>query len=780
MKHVLWFDEVDKEDISLVGGKGANLGEMTKAKFPVPPGFIVTAQAYFHFLDKTKLRPRIKKLLDDLNYTKTTELQQASRNVQKLIINAEIPGEIADAIVDAYLSLPTREPKTKNGKRSMISRLYDKVSPAQVPVAVRSSATAEDLPEASFAGQQATFLNVRGEANVVNAVRKAWASLFTARAIFYRNENGYDHFKVGIAVPVQRMVSSEASGVMFTVDPVSSDKNSIVVEAIYGLGEYIVGGVVTPDHYEVDKKTMQIVKKTVSRQTIYLPGVGKSKAPVPSRIRNKQKVTDEQIISVAHLGKRLEKHYYFPQDIEWAVEGGVVYIVQTRPITTLDQASVTEPDVAQNLKRMRVIGTGNPASPGIASGTVAVVRSAREISKIDEGEILVAEQTNPDYVPAMKKASAVVTQSGGRTSHAAIVSRELGTPAVVGMENALKKLKDRMEITVDGTSGVIYEGSLPEDIVRRFNYQRLASGGAERILTATKVYVNLAEVSRAEEVGKLPVDGVGLLRAEFMLADIGVHPKYVIKTRRQKSYTNELAEKIAVFCDAFGPDRPVVYRTTDFKTNEYKNLKHGAEFEAEEENPMLGFRGASRYVAEPEVFEMELEAIKIVRNKMRHKNLHVMIPFVRTPGQLIKTKKIMAGAGLLRAPSFKLWMMVEIPVNVLMLDAFLDTGIDGISIGSNDLTQLILGIDRDNSKIAHDFSELNPAVLWAVEQTIKTCHKRKVTSSVCGQAPSDYPEFVRKLVEWGVTSISVNPDAVYEVRKTISAAEKRLMRKKAR
>ena len=379
MKHVLWFDEVDKEDIPLVGGKGANLGEMRKEKFRVPPGLIVTAQAYFHFLDKTKLRPRIKKLLDDLNYTKTTELQQASRNVQKLIINAEIPGEIADAIVDAYLSLPNRQPKTKNGKRSMISRLYDKVSPAQVPVAVRSSATAEDLPEASFAGQQATFLNVRGEANVVNAVRKAWASLFTARAIFYRNENGYDHFKVGIAVPVQRMVSSEASGVMFTVDPVSSDKNSIVVEAIYGLGEYIVGGVVTPDHYEVDKKTMQIVKKTVSRQTIYLPGVGKSKAPVPSRIRNKQKVTDEQIISVAHLGKRLEKHYYFPQDIEWAVEGGVVYIVQTRPITTLDQASVTEPDVAQNLKRMRVIGTGNPASPGIASGTVAVVRSAREI-----------------------------------------------------------------------------------------------------------------------------------------------------------------------------------------------------------------------------------------------------------------------------------------------------------------------------------------------------------------------------------------------------------------
>jgi pyruvate,water dikinase len=506
-----------------------------------------------------------------------------------------------------------------------------------------------------------------------------------------------------------------------------------------------------------------------------MPGYGKSEVKVPPKWQSKQKITDEQVVGLAKLGIRLEKHYYFPQDIEWAIEKNKLYIVQTRPITTIKKdMKETEQDTVKELKKLHKLAEGSGASPGIVSGPVTIIKSASQIHKIKEGDILVAEQTNPDYVPAMKKAAAIVTAKGGRTSHAAIVSRELGTPAVVGAETILKVVHDTMLITVDGGSGIVYKGSLQ----KQFQTEDASVPSTVTFKTATKVYINLAEVERAEEVSKLNVDGVGLLRAEFMLAGIGVHPKWVISEHKEKQYIKELAYKISIFCKAFGHDRPVVYRTTDFKTNEYKNLKHGHKYEEDEENPMLGYRGAARYVQDSDVFELELQAIKMVRQKMGYKNLHVMIPFVRTPQQLLETKKIMGSVGLMRTPSFKLWMMVEIPANVISLDEFLKVGIDGVSIGSNDLTQLILGVDRDNSKIAQYFSELNPAVLWALEKVVKTCHKAHVTVSLCGQAASDYPQLVEKLVEWGITSVSVNPDAVDKTRLAIYEAEKKHIRRK--
>ncbi len=417
---------------------------------------------------------------------------------------------------------------------------------------------------------------------------------------------------------------------------------------------------------------------------------------------------------------------------------------------------------------------GDPASPGMASGPVKILTSPKEIHKVVAGDVLVAEMTNPDYVPAMRKAVAIVTERGGRTSHAAIVSRELGIPAVVGAKDARKFLKEGTVVTVNGSSGEVYRGALKRHESHESPVSHESHG--KPIKTATKVYVNLAEPSRAKEIARMNVDGVGLLRAEFMIAGIGIHPKKLLADGKRSLFVHNLANEIEKFCSAFSP-RPVVYRTTDFKTNEYRNLAGGKAFEPEEPNPMLGFRGAARYIANSDVFTMELDAIKHVRNKLGLKNLWVMIPFVRTPTELLEVKKLLTAEGLVRGTSFKLWMMVEIPTNVIRINDFLDIGIDGVSIGSNDLTMLTLGTDRDNSEVAHDFSELDPAVLWSIERVVTTASKRGVTVSICGQAPSDYPDLVEKLVRWGVTSVSVNPDAVGHVRETIAEAEKKRITK---
>jgi len=741
-KNILWFQEVDKDDVSLVGGKGANLGEMAKAGFPVPRGFIVTSKAYFDFLEENKLKSKVFQELKKINADDPQTINEASEKVKKLILSGQISSTLAKEIIFNYLKLG-----------SLIT---------QALVAIRSSATAEDLPTASFAGQQVTFLNIRGEANVLKKIQECWASLFEARAIFYREEKGFDHLKVGLAVPVQEMVPAEISGVMFTINPVTHQKSQLIIEAVWGLGEFIVQGEVTPDTYLIDKNSLDILSKKVEKQEIQLIKVGSltKKAKVPRRRQLKRKLTDPQIVELAKLGKKIHKHYFYPQDIEWVFYKKKFYIVQSRPVTTLKEADGEKED--QSKIKEKPILKGQAASPGLASGPVQKISSAKEINKIQKGDVLVAPMTSPDFVPAMKKVVAIITDKGGQTSHAAIVSRELGLPCIVGAKTATKDLKNNQMVTVDGSLGEIYAGSLkmPSSALEKEALPNQISQIARVVIrqTATKLYVNLAEPQLAAEVAQRNIDGVGLLRAEFMMSEIGVH---------------ELATNIGLFCKCFYP-RPVVYRTSDFKTNEYRHLIGGQAFEPEEENPFIGFRGAFRYLRDPDVFEMELKAIKKVRSKFN--NLALMVPFVRTPQELQEIKKIIVANGLIRSSSFKLWLMVEIPANVILLEDFLEIGIDGVSLGSNDLTMLTLGVDRDNAELAQIFNENNPAVFWAIEKTIKTCQKYKITSSICGQAPSIYPDLVEKLVEWGITSISVNPDAIERTRELIAEAEKKKVR----
>ncbi len=754
-KLTLFFKDIDKHDIPQVGGKGANLGEMTQAGFPVPNGFAVTVAAYLQFLDENNLRDEINAAIKITDVNDPDELEKTAKKLQKRVIESKIPDNVGRETIKAY------------------KRLSGIFSKAQV--AVRSSATAEDLPGMSFAGQQATFLNIKGENNLLKSVRECWASLFTPRAIFYRAQNKISTEKVGISVIVQKMVQSEVSGVMFTVDPVKNDKERIVVDAVWGLGEMIVQGSVVPDHYVVQKGTFSILSKEVSDQAIQLTKINgiTKEIEVPQKIRDLQKMTDEQITKMAKLGNKLQEHYYFPQDIEWAKDkDGTLYIVQTRPITTLDnKVSAKDQLEGEAVKKAQTpILTGIAASPGIGSGRVRILKSPKEIEKVKQGDILVASMTSPDYVPAMKKAAGIVTDLGGATSHAAIVSRELGVPCVVGTKEATKKLKDDFFVTVDGKEGLVYLGSKVKIETKKEaieeNYKK-----TRHVKTATKVYVNLAEPERAKEIAKLNVDGVGLLRAEFMIANIGIHPKEAIRLKKQNDFINRLASNLEIFCKAFG-ERPVVYRATDFKTNEYRQLKGGDKYEPEEPNPLLGFRGAFRYIADPEVFNLELVAIKKVRQK--YKNLHIMIPFVRSPEELRRVRRLVASEELFRTGDFKFWMMCELPVNVILLEEFIKVGIDGVSIGSNDLSMLLLGTDRDNSEVASEFNERSPAVLWALKRIIRTCNKFGVTASICGQAPSTYDDLVENLVKLGITSVSINPDAIDRVRHVIAETERKI------
>lgn len=750
------FSELGKRDIPIAGGKGANLGEMFNNGIPVPDGFVVTSNAYYKFIEEMGLMDMIKRELKGLDVEKSKILQEKAENIQKALKETKIPEEIIAEIKRSYHHLCGNTDK---------------------PVAVRSSATAEDLPDASFAGQQETYLNKIGWENVVEATRNCWASLFGARAIYYRQRQGFDHFKVGIAVPIQLMVQSEVSGIMFTVNPLTNNKEEISVEAAYGLGETVVSGTITPDQYILDKKGLKIKKKHIVKQTWQLTRAGRIE--ISRDYQEKQKLSDKLIVDLAQIGLKLEKHYNHPQDIEWGMAGGKLYMVQTRPITTLeknDEKTVEMQETAvMDIPLKDIILDGTPASPGYASGKVKVIHTAKEINLVEQGEILVTEMTNPDFVPAMRKAAAIVTNEGGVTSHAAIVSRELGIPAIVGTESATSMLKTGEVITVNGYQGKIYAGNYLEQL-KKLEPEKDYSE-YKNAKTATKVYVNLAEPEKAKEVAAMGVDGVGLLRAEFMIAEIGKHPMAFIEEGKSKEFTKKLIEGLEVFAREFNP-RPVIYRATDFKTNEYRSLKGGEKYEAEEQNPLIGFRGVSRYIVDQQVFAMEVEAIKHVRNKLGYKNLQLMLPFVRTVDELKECKRILSGMGLTRRGSFELFMMVEIPSNVILLDEFIDAGIDGLSIGSNDLTMLILGLDRDNQKISNIYDERNPAVLWALEKIIRTAKKRGVKVSICGQAPTTYPELTRKLVEWGVTSVSVSPDVAYLTRKIVTESELEVVRRK--
>ncbi|MEM5878380.1 MAG: phosphoenolpyruvate synthase [Candidatus Aenigmatarchaeota archaeon] len=747
MKFIKFLSEMSRKDIPIAGGKGANLAEMYNMKLPVPNAFVVTSHAYKYFLEKTNIDEAIFEILKNTNVNDSEELQKNTQKIRDLIEKTKIPKEIEEEIELAYQKL---------SKQYGIKEEF---------VVARSSATAEDLPDASFAGQQLTVLNVKGKDNVIKAVKKCWASLFTARATFYRVSKGFDHKKVLIAVPVQKQLNSDKAGVGFTVHPSSGDRNKIMIEGSWGQGESVVSGAVTPDTYILDKKTGEVLQKHIARKLemrILDKKGGIKKIKVPTKMQNKRVLSNDEIKQLYRLALKLERHYKKPQDFEWVIERGKAYLVQTRPITVIyekhgETKTISEKPLLQGLA----------ASPGIAHGVVKIIKSPKELNKIKQGDILVTKMTNPDYVPGMKRAAGIITDEGGSTSHAAIVSRELGVVCVVGTKDATKKLRDGNFVTIDGYNGLVYLGKV--DIEKKQETY-------EYVKTKTKVYMNLGEPEMAEKYKDLKCDGIGLMRAEFMASEVGKHPKLLIKRGGDDLFINTFAKGIEKVAKAFYP-RPIVYRALDFKTNEYADLAGGKRYEPHENNPMIGWRGASRYITEPETFELELKAIKKVRDK-GYDNVYLMIPFVRTLWELDEIKKIVDKVGLSKDKKFKLWIMVEVPSAAILIEEFCKKGIDGVSIGSNDLTQLVLGVDRDSAILGQRwFNELDPAVLWSLERIVKTCKKYKVTCSICGQAPSVYPELTRKLVKWGITSVSVNPDVVDKTRYIVAEAEKGIIHK---
>ncbi|ABP95849.1 MULTISPECIES: pyruvate, water dikinase [Metallosphaera] len=765
---ILPLSRVRKEMVELAGGKGANLGELLSQGIRVPPGFVITSKAYSYFLDYNGLRDKIVSILKEEDSS-----EKASERIKHLILTSQVPHDLEEMIYDSFDEL---------------SRAVGK----EILVAVRSSATAEDIESASFAGQQDTYLNVR-RANLINMVKAVWASLYNERAIEYRKSKGIDSSKVEMAVVVQKMVNSRSSGVMFTLNPSNGDRNFIVIESSWGLGEAVVGGKVTPDEVIISKHDLKILDKRVAKKNmkiVYNQG-NNVEVPLNGEESESPSISDEEALELAKLALKIESHYGMPMDIEWAIDADLkfpdnVFIVQARPETfwaSKEKEKVKTTSATQPTER-KILVKGLAASPGIASGKARVLMDVKESKDFQKGEILVTRMTDPDWVPVMKIASAIVTDEGGITSHAAIVSRELGIPAIVGAKDATKVLETGQEITVDATRGVVYEGRIIAEEPKQEHQGTSISGLSRDVLlslfpvTGTKIYMNLGQPDVIEKYLDLPFDGIGLMRIEFIVSEwIKHHPLYLIKIGKPEEFVNKLADGIARVASAIYP-RPVVVRFSDFKTNEYRGLIGGEEFEPEERNPMIGWRGVSRYVSqqyEP-AFRLEVRAIRKAREEMGLKNVWVMFPFVRTTWELNKAIGIMEDEGLRRTADFKVWIMAEVPSVITMADEF-SKMIDGFSIGSNDLAQLTLGVDRDSEILGRMgyYDERDPAVLRSMKRLIRIAHKYGRTVSICGQAPSVYPEVTEFLVKEGIDSVSINPDTVIYTRRLVASIEQKLL-----
>lgn len=793
MKYIRFFETISINDIPTVGGKNASLGEMyqnlKKSAVLVPNGFATTSDAYWLFINHNNIKDKIKKLIDNINYQDIKSLQDNGEKIRTLFLKSKFPKELEAQLRTAYQQL-SNEYKSKN-----------------IDVAVRSSATAEDLPDASFAGQQDSFLNIRGEKELLKYVKQCFSSLFTNRAISYRQSRGYNHFKVALSVGIQKMVQSNnaCSGIMFTLDTENGSDNIIMINSTYGLGENIVGGKVNPDEFYVFKPTLKkgyntIIKKELGskkRKLIYSTKRRTKNIKTTKEQRNRFSLNDEEIINLAKQALKIEEHYKKAMDIEWAKDSisNTFFILQARPETihskkNKDTLLIENYTFTDKSSTKKVLLKGNAIGEKIGIGKVKIISKLTEAKNFLSGDILVTNITNPDWEPIMKKASAVITNSGGRTCHAAIVAREIGVPAIVGCGNATSVLKNKQEVTVNcslGQEGHVYEG-IHTFKINQINLKNLTE-------PKTKLMLNVGNPQKAFTFAKLPNSGVGLARMEFIINNyIKAHPMALYDLYKNKEvknskkieklikgyknpkeyFINRLALGISMIAAAFYP-KPVIVRTSDFKSNEYKNMMGGKDYEVDEENPMIGFRGASRYYSKEykKAFEWECQALKKVRDEMKLTNVKIMLPFVRTVQEgknvieIMNNKKLKQGKNKL-----EVYAMCEIPSNVILADKFLEV-FDGFSIGSNDLTQLVLGVDRDSSLISHIFDERNEAVKKFLEQVIKECKSKNKYIGICGQAPSDYPEITKFLVEEGIDTISLNPDSIIKMWQLVNKLEKR-------
>ncbi len=735
------------EDAEEAGGKGANMGELVAAGLPVPAGFVLLRDCYLDSMRAGGVDAELAALHREAlsQVADTARLGELCERMQALVRTAGVDEATRSLTLDAYHALGTG-----------------------AVVAVRSSATGEDGADASFAGMNATLTNVTGDDGLLSAVTRCWMSLFSPRVITYRASRGFLDAPA-MAVVVQQMIESDKSGVAFTADPSTGARDRVVIEAAFGLGEVVVSGSVEPDTYVVSKETLQPIDVRVGHQDFKIvrgPDGHDTTVQLDEEQAAARVLADDELRAIAELAVATERHNGCPQDTEWAIADGATYLVQARPITTLGHT--TPPAAAEHV----MLARGLAAAPGIASGKVRVLQTPAEGQRLREGEILVAQMTNPDWLPTIRRAAALVTDTGGMTCHAAIVARELGVPCIVGTRTGTRDLHDGTSVTVDGARGEVVSGCV--EPARTVKVAERAAPVATAEVTGTRVYVNLAMPESAETVAAQPVDGVGLLRAEFMLTEAlgGRHPRDLIARGEQQTLVEKMVASVGTIAAAFAP-RPVVYRATDFRSNEFRGLTGGAEYEPVEHNPMIGFRGCYRYIRQPELFALELEALSRVRE--RYPAVALMIPFVRTRWELEECLALVDASPLGRQRGLHRWVMAEVPSVTYWLPEYIGMGIDGVSIGSNDLTQLVLGVDRDSDVCAELFDESDPAVLHAIGRIVDTANQHGITSSLCGQAPSTNPAFAEHLVRLGITSVSVNPDAVEATRRVVAAAERRIL-----